>query len=134
MNVSNQLIKFWYGRVKLWKSFWLIGILHALLLNYFIPQIEKHIFNKQEIFLVIQIQNYQIPIIDFIKIHFISKIIIIISTLFVTMGIWRSAENYNGNFIIIFLTLTYLSFNNLLPITKFIFLTLLIQFFIQYFI
>ena len=126
MNVSNQLVKFWYGKINLWKAFWIIGILHALLLNYLIPQIEKHIFNKQEIFLVIQIQNYQIPIIDFIKIHFISKIIIIISTLFVTMGIWRSAENYNGNFIIIFLTLTYLSFNNLLPITKFIFLTLLI--------
>ena len=126
MNVSNQLVKFWYGKINLWKAFWIIGILHALLLNYLIPQIEKHIFNKQEIFLVIQIQNYQIPIIDFIKIHFISKIIIIISTLFVTMGIWRSAENYNGNFIIILLTLTYLSFNNLLPITKFIFLTLLI--------
>ena len=126
MNVSNQLVKFWYGKINLWKAFWIIGILHALLLNYLIPQIEKHIFNKQKIFIVIQIQNYQIPVLDFLKVHFISKIVIIISTLFVTVGIWRSAENYNGSFIIILLTLTYLSFNNLLPIFKFILLTLFI--------
>ena len=105
---------------KLWKAFWIIGILHALLLNYMIPQIEKLMFNKEKIFIVIQIQDYQVPVLDFIKIHFISKIIIIISTLFVTVGIWRSAENYNGSFIIILLTLTYLSFNNLLPTFKFI--------------
>ena len=48
---------------------------------------------------MMQIQNYQIPVLDFIKVHFISKIIIIISTLFVTIGIWRSAENYKGIYI-----------------------------------
>ena len=126
MNISNQLIRFWYGRIKLWKAFWIIGILHALLLNYLIPQIERLIFNKEKIFIIVQIQNYQIPVLDFIKVHFISKIIIIISTLFVTIGIWRSAENYNGSFFIILLTLTYLSFNNLLPTLKFIFLILII--------
>ena len=126
MNVRKQLIIFWYGKIKLWKAFWIIGILHALLLNYLIPLIEKNIFNKDKIFIIMQIQNYQIPVLDFIKVHFISKIIIIISTLFVTIGIWRSAENYNGNFILILITLTYLSFNNLLPTLKFIFLMLFI--------
>jgi len=126
MNVRKQLIIFWYGKIKLWKAFWIIGILHALLLNYLIPLIEKNIFNKDKIFIIVQIQNYQIPVLDFIKVHFISKIIIIISTLFVTIGIWRSAENYNGNFILILITLTYLSFNNLLPTLKFIFLMLFI--------
>ena len=120
MNIRNKLVEFWYGKIKLWKAFWIIGILHALLLNYMIPQIEKIIFNKEKIFIVIQIQDYQMSVLDFIKVHFISKIIIIISTLFVTVGIWRSAENYNGSFIIILLTLTYLSFNNLLPTFKFI--------------
>ena len=124
MNPKDQLTKFWYGKIKLWKAFWIIGILHALLLNYLIPLIEKHIFNKDKIFIIMQIQNYQIPVLDFIKVHFISKIIIIISTLFVTIGIWRSAENYKGSFIIILLTLFYLSFNNLLPTFKFILLTL----------
>ena len=126
MNVRNQLIRFWHGKIKLWKAFWIIGILHALLLNYLIPQIERHIFNKEKIFIIVQIQNYQIPVLDFIKVHFISKIIIIISTLFVTVGIWRSAENYKGSFIIILITLTYLSFNNLLPTLKFIFYILFI--------
>ena len=120
MNIRNKLFEFWYGKIKLWKAFWIIGILHALLLNYMIPQIEKLMFNKEKIFIVIQIQDYQVSVLDFIKVHFISKIIIIISTLFVTVGIWRSAENYNGSFIIILLTLTYLSFNNLLPTFKFI--------------
>ena len=104
MNIRNKLVEFWYGKIKLWKAFWIIGILHALLLNYMIPQIEKLIFNKEKIFIVIQIQDYQVSVLDFIKVHFISKIIIIISTLFITVGIWRSAENYNGSFIIIFLT------------------------------
>jgi len=126
MNLKDQLSKFWYGKIKLWKAFWIIGILHALLLNYLIPQIEKNIFNQEQIFIIVQIQNYQLPVLDFIKVHFISKMIIIISTLFVTVGIWRSAENYKGNFIVILLTLTYLSFNNLLPTIKFIFLILLI--------
>ena len=124
MNVSNQLVNFWYGKIKLWKAFWIIGILHALFLNYLIPTIEKYLFNKEKIFIFVQIQNYQMPVLDFLKVHFISKIIIIISTLFVTVGIWRSAENYNGSFIVILLTLTYLSFNNLLLNNFYFFVTL----------
>ena len=124
MNVKNLLVLFWYGKIKLWKAFWVIGILHALLLNYSIPLIEKYIFNKENIFIIVEIQNFAIPVLDFIKIHFISKIILIFSTLFITIGIWRSAENYNGSFIIILLTLTYLSFNNILPTLKFILLIL----------
>ena len=124
MDVKKILVLFWYGKIKLWKSFWVIGILHALLLNYSIPLIEKYIFNKENIFIIVEIQNFAIPVLDFIKIHFISKIILIFSTLFITIGIWRSAENYNGSFIIILLTLTYLSFNNILPTLKFILLIL----------
>ena len=104
MDVKKILVLFWYGKIKLWKAFWVIGILHALLLNYSIPLIEKYIFNKENIFIIVEIQNFAIPVLDFIKIHFISKIILIFSTLFITIGIWRSAENYNGSFIIILLT------------------------------
>ena len=126
MDIKKILVLFWYGKIKLWKAFWVIGILHALLLNYSIPLIEKYIFNKENIFIIVEIQNFAIPVLDFIKIHFISKIILIFSTLFITIGIWRSAENYTGNFMIILLTLSYLSFNNLLPTIKFIFLTLFV--------
>ena len=122
MIIGKIVNKFWYGNIKLWKSFWVIGILHALFINYLIPFIEKNIFNNHQIFILLQIQDYQIPILNIVKVHFISKIIIIISTIFITIGIWRSAEKYNGNIIVIFLTLIYLSFNNILPTIKFILL------------
>ena len=122
MIIRKLINEFWYGNIKLWKSFWVIGILHALFINYLIPFIEKNVFNNDQIFILLQIKDYQVPILDIIKVHFISKIIIIISTIFITVGIWRSAEKYNGNIIIIFLTLIYLSFNNILPTIKFILL------------
>ena len=122
MIIRKLINEFWYGNIKLWKSFWVIGILHALFINYLIPFIEKNVFNNDQIFILLQIKDYQVPILDIIKVHFISKIIIIISKIFITVGIWRSAEKYNGNIIIIFLTLIYLSFNNILPTIKFILL------------
>ena len=126
MNIKENINKFWYGNIKLWKSFWVIGILHALSITYLIPIIEKNIFNNDEILIFLQIQDYQIPVLDITKVHFISKIIILISTIFITVGIWRSAEKYRGNIVIIFLTLIYLSFNNILPTIKFILLIFLI--------
>ena len=39
-----------------------------------------------------------------------SKIVLIIWTLFITIGIWRSAENYNGNVIWIIATFLFLSY------------------------
>ena len=126
MNFKKNINKFWYGNIKLWKSFWVIGILHALSITYLIPIIEKNIFNNDEILIFLQIQDYQIPVLDITKVHFISKIIILISTIFITVGIWRSAEKYRGNIVIIFLTLIYLSFNNILPTIKFILLIFLI--------
>ena len=115
MSLRNLLIEFFEGRIKLWKSFWLVGFSHSLLLFFFIPIFEKFIFNNSEVYGLIQInqETFQLP--DFTRISFLSKLIIIFSTIYVTVGIWRSSENYNGNLFWIVLTFTYLSFNNIIP-------------------
>ena len=41
---------------------------------------------------------------------FLSKILLILLTIFITVGVWRSAENYKGNIIWIVLTLIFLSY------------------------
>ena len=114
---NNYLIKnFFEGKVKLWKAFWLVGISHAILLIYFIPIFEKVIFNNLEIYGFIQINQETFKLPDFTKISFLSKLIVILSTIYVTIGIWRSSENYDGNFFLIIVTFIYLAFNNIIPI------------------
>ena len=83
---------------------------------YCLPLIEISFFNNIDIFNTIIFNSVEIKILDFNKITFISKLIMIISTLFVTIGIWRSAEKYIGNLIVIFITLIYLTFNNIMPL------------------
>ena len=121
MTKTNILKDFFEGKVKLWKSFWLIGLCHSLILFFFIPIFEKFIFSNSEIYGLIQINQeiFQLP--DFTRISFISKLIVIFSTLYVTIGIWRSSENYKGNLFWVVVTFIYLSFNNIIPT---IFLTL----------
>tara|TARA_Y100000741_G_C18168689_1_gene524299 strand:- start:166 stop:546 length:381 start_codon:yes stop_codon:yes gene_type:complete len=122
MIISSFFNKFWAGDIKLWKSFWIIGLLHAFILTRLIQFLETQIFKNENLFLFVQFQDVGIPIINFINLHFITKLIYIITSVYVTVGIWRSAEKHKGSFIVIFLTLIYLAFNNILPIIKFCFL------------
>ena len=80
----------------------------------------ENIFNNSEIYGYIQFSQdtFQIP--DFTRISFLTKLIVILSTIYVTIGIWRSSENYIGSFFWIIVTFIYLSFFNIIPI---IFLT-----------
>ena len=117
----NLLIYFWKGNIKLWKAFWIVGFVHGLSLNYLIPFIENNLFNNDDIFFFLQINNFKYPILDFGKLAFFTKILIILSTFFVTVGTWKSAEKYKGSFFIIILTLIYLSINNTLPLAIYTF-------------
>tara|TARA_B110000444_G_C18388255_1_gene388059 strand:- start:145 stop:516 length:372 start_codon:yes stop_codon:yes gene_type:complete len=117
----NLFLYFWYGKVKLWKAFWIIGFIHGISINYFSPYLENYLFNNSDIFYFIHINNFQYPILDFGKLTFLIKMIIILSTFFVTIGTWRSAEKYGGSFFIILLTLIYLSINNNLPLAIYTF-------------
>ena len=124
MNKQN-VTNFWNGKVKLWKSYWLVGIGHSLSLFFFLPIIDQIVFSNQEIYSYVEIDQNTMQLPNFIKLTLFSKLILISSTIFVTVGIWRSAENYNGSFFWITVTFIYLSFNNIIP-TIYLFFSLFI--------
>ena len=115
LSMENMVKKFWEGQITLWKSYWLIGELINSLVLLLIYNIEIKLLENIDLY-------KQLPFLNLTSFSFMSKFSLLIWTIFITVGIWRSAENYNGSFIIILLTLTYLSFNNILPTLKFIFL------------
>ena len=101
--MENLIKKFWYGHITLWKSYWLVGeILNAVMILILL-NIEIIIFNNKLI-------ANSAPFINFNNFNFINKLFIIIWTIFITVGVWRSAEKYKGLFIWIVLTLIFLSY------------------------
>ena len=100
----NLLIKnFWNGHLTLWKSYWLIGeILNALFILA-VFNFEIYIFGNNQF-------SNSLPFLDFSNFSFLSKITLIIWTIFITVGIWRSAENYKGSIIWILATFIFLSY------------------------
>ena len=95
--------KFWDGQIPLWKAYWLVGELLNALVILIIFNIELKIFNNKLI-------SNLIPFFSFNNFNLLNKIILILWTLFITVGIWRSAENYNGHLPWIILTLIFLSY------------------------
>ena len=111
MNIANELMGFFHGKVKLWKSFWLVGeIIYPIFLFIIIFYIEMKLYNNNQVLLTLPLNNINMPIIDFYNLHIVSKLFYFILTIFITVGIWRSAEKYKGNFIWISLSLIYLSY------------------------
>ncbi|PPR46501.1 MAG: hypothetical protein CFH19_01213 [Alphaproteobacteria bacterium MarineAlpha5_Bin9] len=94
---------FWLGKIPLWKSYWIIGELLNACVIILIFNLEINYYQNIEIF-----QN--LPLLTFSSLHFINKAFLFIWTIFITIGIWRSAENYNGKFMWIALTLIVLSY------------------------
>ena len=101
--MKSLLYNFWFGKITLWKSYWIVGELVNVLIIFLIFNIEINYFNN------INIYN-QLPFINFDNFHFFNKIILIIWTIYITVGIWRSAEKYKGSFIWVVLTLIFLSY------------------------
>ena len=101
--MKSLLYNFWFGKITLWKSYWIVGELINALIIFLIFNIEINYFNN------INIYN-QLPFIYFDNFHFFNKIILIIWTIYITVGIWRSAEKYKGSFIWVVLTLIFLSY------------------------
>lgn len=88
---------FWYGKIKLWKSYWLVGELLNGLVLLLIFNLEIYFFNTSS-------SVSQIPFLNFNNLTILSKIIIFSWTIFISIGIWKSAENYKGSIIWIILT------------------------------
>ena len=101
--MNNLIIKFLKGDISLWKSYWIVGELLNALIILIIFNIEIRIFNNSII-------NNQLLFLNFNYFNDFSKIFLIFWTLFITIGIWKSAEKYKGNFIWTVLTLIFLSY------------------------
>jgi len=96
--MNKQIINdFWYGKIKLWKSYWLVGELLNGLVLLIIFNLEIYFFNTNS-------SVSQIPFLNFSNLTILSKTIIFLWTIFISVGIWRSAENYKGSIIWIILT------------------------------
>ena len=94
---------FWNGKITLWKSYWIVGELLNALFILLIFNLEIKFFHNKVIINLL-------PFLNFNNFHFLTKSILIIWTIFITVGIWRSAEKYKGSFIWIALTLIFLSY------------------------
>ena len=103
MNIQNKLEDFWQGKMPLWKSYWIVGEVINGFIVIIIFNIELKFFNNTKLF-----QN--IPLLSFNNLNFINKLILLAWTIFITVGIWRSAENYRGRFIWTTLALIVLSY------------------------
>ena len=101
--MNNLITKFLKGNIALWKSYWIVGELLNALIILLAFNLEIKFFDNKYI-----IEN--IPFIDFDRFSFLSQIIIILWTTFITIGIWRSAEKYKGFFLWTVLTLIFLSY------------------------
>ena len=94
---------FWNGKITLWRSYWLVGELLNALFILVVFNFEIYIFGNNQF-------SNSLPFLDFSNFSFLSKITLIIWTIFITVGIWRSAENYKGSIIWILLTFMFLSY------------------------
>ena len=101
--MEKLITNFWKGEISLWRSYWLIGELLNALFILLIFNIEIYIFGNSKF-------TSSLPFLDFSNFSVISKLLIIVWTVFLTVGIWRSAEKYKGNIIWIVATFLFLSY------------------------
>ena len=103
MKNNSIILKFFEGKIKLWKSYWLVGELLNGLVLLIIFNLEIYFFNTNS-------SLSQIPFLNFTNLSLISKMIIFFWTIFISIGIWKSAENYKGNIIWVIATFLFLSY------------------------
>jgi len=101
--MEKIISRFWRGEITLWRSYWLVGELLNLIFILLIFNLEIYLFGNN------QFTNF-LPFLDFSNFSLLSKLILILWTVFLTTGIWRSAENYNGSIIWIIATFIFLSY------------------------
>ena len=101
--MENIVNKFWHGQLTLWKSYWFVGELLNAVIVLIIINIEIRIFDNK------LIDNF-LPFLSFNNLHLLNKFFLICWTIFITVGIWRSAENYKGPFAWIVITLIFLAY------------------------
>ena len=104
--MEKIISNFWNGKITLWRSYWLVGELLNALFILLVFNLEIYFFGNDQF-------SNSLPFLDFSNFSFLSKITLIIWTIFITVGIWRSAENYKGSIfwvLAIFLLIFHLKF------------------------
>ena len=101
--MKNFIKRFWFGEISLWRSYWLVGELLNALFILAIFNFEIYLFGNNQF-------SNSLPFLDFSNFSFLSKITLIIWTVFITVGIWRSAENYKGSIFWVIATFLFLSY------------------------
>ena len=101
MNKYSFIQDFFEGKVKLWKSFWIAGELVYGFLLLILLQLDKYFFSDLS-----ERSNY-LSIFNLNNLSFLSKLFLILITLFISIGVWRAAENYRGSILIILLVFIY---------------------------
>ena len=101
MNKYSFIQNFFEGKVKLWKSFWIAGELVYGFLLLILLQLDKYLFSDLS-----ERSNY-LSIFNLNNLSFLSKLFLILITLFISIGVWRAAENYRGSIFIILLVFVY---------------------------
>ena len=101
--MNKQVIKdFFEGKIKLWKSFWIAGELIYGFLLLVLLQLDKYLFSELS-----ERSNY-LSIFNLNNLSVISKLFLILITIFISIGVWRAAEKYRGSiFIILFVFIYY---------------------------
>ncbi|MBI66057.1 MAG: hypothetical protein CMG64_07185 [Candidatus Marinimicrobia bacterium] len=101
--MENLIYKFWKGDIALWRSYWLVGELLNALFILLIFNLEIYLFGNNKF-------TSSLPFLDFENFSFLSKLFLTLWTVFITIGIWRSAENYKGSVFWIIATFFFLSY------------------------
>ena len=101
--MKNIIGRFWRGEITLWRSYWLVGELLNAIFILIIFNLEIYLFGNNQF-------TSSLPFLDFSNFSLLSKLVLILWTIFLTIGIWRSAENYKGSMIWIIATFIFLSY------------------------
>ena len=98
----NLIQDFFEGKIKLWKSFWIAGELIYGFLLLVLLQLDKYLFSE------LSERSNNLSIFNLNNLSVISKLFLILITIFISIGVWRAAENYRGSiFIILFVFIYY---------------------------
>ena len=98
----NWIQDFFEGKIKLWKSFWIAGELIYGFLLLVLLQLDKYLFSE------LSERSNNLSIFNLNNLSVISKLFLILITIFISIGVWRAAENYRGSiFIILFVFIYY---------------------------
>ena len=101
MIISTLLNEFFEGRVKLWKSFWIVGEFIFGIVILLLIQIDKYFLSYQSDY------SNNISIFNLNSLSLLSKLLLVTWTFFISIGVWRAAENYKGSLFLILLIFIY---------------------------